>query len=364
MALPDKLRFHLSTAYDFLFFPYKARNYDNYLKELKEPPLDGRIEPDETIMNWVSLFNEKVSDSIDELLSLFFDEEAFFGLCTMQEISLSGIPDASTFMDYISEMPAKEILRRFLYSGYGPRGGQTIPDDLLDRLLRNENELLEFLTKKMSFPSRQKAVLFEFFSDPEETKVKYQFFLEWFYDEMYKTIEPMIRKKLPIMKKGIEDFLTKEGERGLEKISWYAVGKEGTRQKDITIAVAYSLETERANASLPGKSELLVICGANLLDKLSIEKDPDLLATEIFKALSDPKKFEILKLVSKNPLTGNELAEAMKETNMVISHSLVDLRAAGLVRYEINENDMTVYSTDRLLVENKIQQAMKTIFNT
>ncbi|HAA86475.1 MAG TPA: hypothetical protein DCE14_09055, partial [Kosmotogaceae bacterium] len=283
MALPDKLRFHISTAYDFLFFSYKARNYDSYLKELKEPPLDGRTEPDETIMNWVSLFNEKVSDSIDKLLSLFFDEEAFFGLCTMQEISLSGIPDVSTFMDYISEMPEKEILRRFLYSGYGPRGGQTIPDDLLDRLLRNENELLEFLTKKMSFPSRQKAVLFEFFSDPEGMKVKYQFFLEWFYDEMYKTIEPMIRKKLPIMKKGIEDFLTKEGERGLEKISWYAVGKEGTRQKDITIAVAYSLETERANASLPGKSELLVICGANLLDKLSIEKDPDLLATEIFK---------------------------------------------------------------------------------
>lgn len=364
MALPDKLRFHVSTAYDFLFFPYKARNYDSYLKELEEPPLDGRIKPDDTIMNWVSLFNEKVSDNIDELLSLFFDEEAFFGLCTMQEISQGGIPDASTFMDYISEMPAREILRRFLYSGYGPRGGQAIPDELLDRLLRNENELLEFLTKKMSFPSRQKAVLFEFFSDPEEMKVKYQFFLEWFYNEMYKTIEPMIRKKLPVIKKSFEDFLMKEGERGLEKISWYAVGKEGTRQKEITLAVAYSLETERANASLPGGNELLVICGASLLEKLSIDKDPQLLATEVFKALSDPRKLEMLKLISKKPLTGNELAEVMKQTNMVISHSLMDLRAAGLVRYKINENDMTVYSTDRAFVENKIEQALETVFKT
>jgi|GEM_PF-836356 len=363
MVLSDRIRFHSSTAYDFLFLPYKARNYSSFLVELSEPPLNGKIEPDETVRNWVELINDITDDKIDELMGLFFDEEAFFGLCLIQDISLNDIPDSKTFMEYLSDLPPREILRRFLYSGYGPRGGTIIADELLGRLLRNESELLDFVSKRVAFPARQKAILFEFFSDPEEMKVKYQYLLEWFYNEFFSDFEARIKKNTSLLLRDYEAFLREGGEKSLAKICWFdSSSDEIPNHQKITIAVAFSLEAERANASLPESNELLIICGSKFMERLRLEKDPVLRAIEVFKALSDTRRIDLLRILSKKPHTGNELVDVTNLTNTVISHGIMDLRAAGLVKHALDERGMTVYRTDRKLVEDRINESLKTVF--
>ncbi|HAA00077.1 MAG TPA: transcriptional regulator, partial [Flavobacteriales bacterium] len=55
---------------------------------------------------------------------------------------------------------------------------------------------------------------------------------------------------------------------------------------------------------------------------------------EVFKALNDPARREILNMLRKGDLTAGEIAEKFEMTAPSISHHLDKLKRAGLVRSE------------------------------
>ncbi|MFL6247609.1 MAG: autorepressor SdpR family transcription factor [Thermoanaerobaculia bacterium] len=55
---------------------------------------------------------------------------------------------------------------------------------------------------------------------------------------------------------------------------------------------------------------------------------------EVFKALSDPTRREILRMLRERPMSAGELAEAFEMTKGSLSHHYNILKAAELVRCE------------------------------
>jgi ArsR family transcriptional regulator len=71
---------------------------------------------------------------------------------------------------------------------------------------------------------------------------------------------------------------------------------------------------------------------------------------EVFKALSDPTRREILRILSRGERTAGELAEPFDMTKPSMSHHFAVLKEAGLVRSR-REGQQIVYSLDTTVVE-------------
>lgn len=96
---------------------------------------------------------------------------------------------------------------------------------------------------------------------------------------------------------------------------------------------------------------LYVHIGMILDQSFSFEKkyETPLLLCSHLKVLSDPSKFEILKVIKKRPYYGSELAKMFRLSTPTISHHMQALENAGFVKSERRENK-TFYTldTDRL----------------
>ena len=71
---------------------------------------------------------------------------------------------------------------------------------------------------------------------------------------------------------------------------------------------------------------------------------------EVFKALSDPTRREILRMLRERPMAAGELSEAFEMTKGSLSHHYNILKAAELVRCE-RRGQFLVYSLNTSVIE-------------
>lgn len=71
---------------------------------------------------------------------------------------------------------------------------------------------------------------------------------------------------------------------------------------------------------------------------------------EVFKALSDPTRREILRMLRKRPMSAGELSEAFAITKGSLSHHYNILKSADLVRCE-RRGQFQVYSLNTSVFE-------------
>lgn len=77
-----------------------------------------------------------------------------------------------------------------------------------------------------------------------------------------------------------------------------------------------------------------------------------------FKALNDPTRREILKLLQKRDMTAGEIADAFSITKPSISHHLDLLKHAGLVTAE-KQGQFIYYSLNTTVVDDVLGWLMK-----
>lgn len=75
---------------------------------------------------------------------------------------------------------------------------------------------------------------------------------------------------------------------------------------------------------------------------------------DIFKAMNDPARREILKMLRKKDLTAGEIAAKFNMTAPSISHHLDKLKRAGLVT-TIKEGQFITYSINTTIVDDLIE---------
>lgn len=78
---------------------------------------------------------------------------------------------------------------------------------------------------------------------------------------------------------------------------------------------------------------------------------------EVFKALNDPARREILKLLQMQDMTAGEIAARFDMTAPSISHHLDKLKRAGLVT-TVRQGQFIHYSINTTIVEDLIQYVL------
>ena len=80
-------------------------------------------------------------------------------------------------------------------------------------------------------------------------------------------------------------------------------------------------------------------------------------SNQLFKALADPTRREILRLLSHNEMTAGELAERFDMTKPSMSHHFTVLKDAELIRSR-REGQQIWYSVDTTVVQDLLAWAM------
>jgi len=82
-----------------------------------------------------------------------------------------------------------------------------------------------------------------------------------------------------------------------------------------------------------------------------------LAANQLFKALADPTRREILRLLSQKEMTAGELAERFDMTKPSMSHHFTVLKEADLIRSR-REGQQIWYSVNTTVVQDVLTWAM------
>jgi ArsR family transcriptional regulator len=83
---------------------------------------------------------------------------------------------------------------------------------------------------------------------------------------------------------------------------------------------------------------------------------------EVFKALSDPTRREILRMLRERPMNAGELSDAFPATKGTLSHHYNILKAAELVRCE-RRGQFLVYSLNTSVMED-VMAVLLELFGT
>lgn len=75
---------------------------------------------------------------------------------------------------------------------------------------------------------------------------------------------------------------------------------------------------------------------------------------EVFKALNDPARREILKMLQKQDMTAGEIAAEFDMTAPSISHHLDKLKRAGLVS-AVKQGQYILYSINTTIIDDLLQ---------
>jgi hypothetical protein len=205
----------------------------------------------------------------------------------------------------------KQILKYFLYSGYGPeieKDENITIEEIVDRLTTDEKETLIFITQRMIHYPSEKANLLEFFEGPEKMKEEYIQLLEWYYENIFSSVEEDIRKlneeKLKELKKRIPDVR----EKTLEKLSLSS--SDIVKKSNIYIGVSYYLGIMAASATLSlDKKGYVFVIGYDRMEFMDIEQTQTVSCAEVFGSLGHPQRILIVKELLKGETTITKLAK-------------------------------------------------------
>lgn len=339
MSLIDKVEIQHNLSYDFLASMFRL----NCNKELTTIEADDKFKFNEEIIKWVEETRNKLPENIKSSLDIFFNYETFYGMCLVELIAVNKPKDIEAFISYIENVPVHIILEKFLGTGYGIGEDEKI-SGLVRRMLDDEKYAIEFISSGISIPSNYKWEFLKFFVDPEKMKRDFIYLLKWYYNNIFKSEIEKIEIVLDKYEKELSEKLRRYGREYLEGI--VKVNYENEDVVDgIVLAVSYYYERAFLQTSDEENNIDIAMMGYRHIDIFDEKHHSLLSSVQVFKALADETRLNIIKLLSSRPWYGHELAQKLGLSNSTVSHHLSMLTYSGLVRSDREENRL-YYSVD------------------
>ncbi len=323
MALVSRVTVQHSTCYDFFASLLRIASNADYT------PANS---PNQEIRDWAEHTLTEFPPEMRELLRTFFNPEASYAMTVSGYAAHWDTPDVRTFLTRLTQVPAQDMIRRFLHVGIGP--GKDISDQLLKRLLEDDKEAVRFITEHLSLAPQEKWQTLQFLLDPEGMKRDLLKLLGWYFDQIYAKMEDRIERFLQGPEQELNEKLRKYGDEYL-RLLLPILPIDYSKRPDVTITLAISYHLEQSSS-------------INMLDDVyfygyryfeSIENKHVVLAgTQLFKTLADETRLNIVRLLVERPWYGHEIAQKLGISNSTVSHHVTMLVLQGLARTYREDN--------------------------
>ncbi|HEU0002756.1 MAG TPA: metalloregulator ArsR/SmtB family transcription factor [Ktedonobacteraceae bacterium] len=244
--------------------------------------------------------------------------------------------DVPTFIDYLETIDALE-LRLHLLGYYVREHRRVTPPETIYAAAQGDSEAQKMLLKT-SFPDDaewQKTLRWLLVLDIVATKNMLLDILRRWYEEVFREQEPVV---LPILARDVEArralWATMSPEQLIETCTgWEYVPEPGIKR--VVLIPSYINRPYNSDAEHHGTrifyfpvADESVVAGSNA---------PPVRLLRLAKALADERRLRILKKLSAESYTLQELADDFGVAKTTMHHHLITLRSAGLVRMRLSD---------------------------
>ena len=179
-------------------------------------------------------------------------------------------------------------------------------------------------------------------ADPEAARAELAQRLEQYHECLFAAEAPELAEPLEQGRTAAENLLAAlPTVEAIERLAGgYTLGDDLPLRR-ITLAPSIFIHPFMSTRVDERTGEALIVYGVRTDVFLKYERvpvDPEL--TRALKALADPGRIKVLRLLGKRPMYGTELVKALGLAQPTVHHHFAQLRAAGLVRQERTKGGM------------------------
>lgn len=312
--------------------------YSSWTKgELKEDPAKDLLDfnPTEEIKDWLNYIEDNISPYFrNDFLFINVDILGLLDTMFLKTID-EAISTPEELIKIMSEMD-ENLLIESLYSYYDT----DIPYS------SDENVILEALSESNNQKMARNFI--HIFKNPLEFKNNVVKTLEKYYKKYYQPFQDKVYETMENIISDHNKMFSEDAVRFVNLVGWGDYSSRLKSGDDITLYVSYFIDYGMFYYNVDSK---IIMCyGKTIKDKFDQAKDVENYKA-LFKALSDDRRIEILKLTSKRPWYNKELALHFKLTPATLSYHLNLLLDIGVLNFEpsiINNRYYYTTNNDRL----------------
>ena len=325
-----------SMIYELFLSLFRLKN--DKIIQLEDLELEKEIKLDKEIANWAAESLAKIPQSRREMITKYFNEESYFGLCLISEIPTLELESIEDYFQHLKEKEPADFLKRFTQSGYGPAPSEKLDLLKVKNLIANEKKAAKFVNQKLNFSSAQKWNLLQFYFEPEAMKNEFIELLEWYYKNIFSSDLDWIKDKLENINDNYQENLNRYGTKYLENILSKLIDDPLAGEQNY-IAFSYFYETRILNSTLDN-GESFYLIGFRFPEIFAADEEGLLGSLEIFKALADETRLNIISLLAQKTMYGSELAEKLNLSNATISHHVSKLLMNNIIQAQKEDNKL------------------------
>lgn len=325
-----------SLIYELFLSLFRLKN-DKTIN-LEDLDLEREIKLDKDIIEWTAETLKKIPKNRKETIEKYFNEESYFGICLISEIPLLEIDSIDAYLNYLKEKDPADFLYRFTQSGYGPAPSEKLDLSKVKNLIENEKQAAKFVNEKLNFSSAQKWNLLQFYFEPEAMKNEFIELLEWYYNHIFSSDLDWIKNKIDKINDNYQENINRYGSKYLENILSKLIDEPLSGAQNY-IAFSYFYETRILNSTLDSGDSFYLI-GFRFPEIFAADEEGLLGSLEIFKALADETRLNIISLLAEKTMYGNELAEKLNLSNATISHHVSKLIMNKIIQAQKKDNKL------------------------
>lgn len=322
MKLMDKVQIDHSLCYDFFTSLMRLNHNDDFAPN---------NQPNQEIYKMIEKTQNLITPKIREKLKIFYNLETSYGMFLVAYIQKWQMKNVPEFLKRIEDdVTPEEILLRFLHSGLGP--SQEITIHTVRKLINNQADAIEFINKNITYSAEEKWQLLQFLTNPAQMKQDLLELYHWHYENIYQHLEKFVEDFLPKYEKELNIRLNKYGEEYLSLLVPIDF-KKHKEMDQITLALSCFYE----KSSMYDMIDDLYLFGYRYQEQIEGSHSV-LAATQVFKALADETRLNIIKILSERPWYGHELAQKLNVSNSTVSHHVATLALSGLIHSYRQDN--------------------------
>jgi len=305
---------------------------------------DTTIPMNPTIHEWVEEMQDSMSTFLRNDISLLFHTMSVNNwviLYTIHKHKLQRTEEVIRHLEELDLEAFKDIYKKIVDM-------EDVPEEKITaKAIRKQIEQNFFNSAR-----GQEKLIYQLLKNPAEWKQRIIRTYSDFYQQYMKPKEPAVSEVLEKRIPEVQQRFDADPESYLDTLSLGHYKTTLKDQGDVTLYCSYTFD----RGLLISRSEPILWFGLQreqLFDNVDRKAKTDLL----FKVLGDPKRVEILRLVGKRTWYSNELAKHFKLTSATMSYHLNKLLSAGLLTFEVGEQNKIYYEVNRNILKDLFDSA-------